>query len=59
MIAGVTRHMLPHLSRVPHLRVNRPLGTSPDKGMQLKKIKGNENCCCEVENDGKEISNEA
>ena len=29
MISGVTRHMLPHLSGVTHLRVNRPLiGTS-------------------------------
>ena len=29
MISGVTRHMLPDLSGVPHLRVNRPLiGTS-------------------------------
>ena len=25
MIDGVTRHMLPHLPRVPHLHVNRPL----------------------------------
>ena len=25
MIGGVTRHMLPHLSGVPHLHVNRPL----------------------------------
>ena len=25
MISGVTRHMLPHLSGVPHLHVNRPL----------------------------------
>ena len=25
MIDGVTRHMLPHLPRVPHLDVNRPL----------------------------------
>ena len=25
MINGVTRHMLPHLSGVPHLHVNRPL----------------------------------
>ena len=25
MIGGVTRHMLPHLSRVPHLHENRPL----------------------------------
>ena len=25
MIDGVTRHMLPHLSGVPHLHVNRPL----------------------------------
>ena len=25
MIGGVTRHMLPHLSRVPHLQVNRLL----------------------------------
>ena len=25
MIVGVTRHMLPHLSGVPHLHVNRPL----------------------------------
>ena len=24
MIVGVTRHMLPHLSGVPHLHVNRP-----------------------------------
>ena len=24
MIGGVTRHMLPHLSEVPHLHVNRP-----------------------------------
>ena len=26
MIGGVTRHMLPHLSGVPHLHVNRPQG---------------------------------
>ena len=25
MIGGVPRHMLPHLSGVPHLHVNRPL----------------------------------
>ena len=25
MIGGVTRHMLPHLSRVPYLHENRPL----------------------------------
>ena len=25
MIGGVTRRMLPHLSGVPHLHVNRPL----------------------------------
>ena len=25
MLGGVTRHMLPHLSGVPHLHVNRPL----------------------------------
>ena len=25
MIGGVTRHMLPHLSGVPHLHVNRSL----------------------------------
>ena len=25
MIGGVTRHILPHLSGVPHLHVNRPL----------------------------------
>ena len=25
MIGGVTCHMLPHLSGVPHLHVNRPL----------------------------------
>ena len=25
MIGGVTRHMLPHLSGVPYLYVNRPL----------------------------------
>ena len=25
MLAGVTRHILPHLSGVPHLHVNRPL----------------------------------
>ena len=25
MISGLTRHMLPHLSGVPHLHVNRPL----------------------------------
>ena len=25
MTGGVTRHMLPHLSGVPHLHVNRPL----------------------------------
>ena len=25
MIGGVTRQMLPHLSEVPHLHVNRPL----------------------------------
>ena len=25
MIGGLTRHMLPHLSGVPHLHVNRPL----------------------------------
>ena len=25
MIGGVTRHMLTHLSGVPHLQVNRPL----------------------------------
>ena len=25
MIGGVTRHMLPHLSGVHHLHVNRPL----------------------------------
>ena len=25
MIGGVTRQMLPHLSGVPHLHVNRPL----------------------------------
>ena len=24
MLGGVTRHMLPHLSGVPHLHVNRP-----------------------------------
>ena len=24
MIGGMTRHMLPHLSGVPHLNVNRP-----------------------------------
>ena len=27
MIGGVTRCMLPHLSGVPHLHVNRPLRT--------------------------------
>jgi len=27
MIGGVTRRMLPHLSGVPHLHVNRPLST--------------------------------
>ena len=26
MIGGVTQRMLPHLSGVPHLHVNRPLG---------------------------------
>ena len=25
MVGGVTRHMLPHLSGIPHLHVNRPL----------------------------------
>ena len=25
MIGGVTRRMLPHLSGVPHLHINRPL----------------------------------
>ena len=25
MLGGVTRHILPHLSGVPHLHVNRPL----------------------------------
>ena len=25
MVGGVTRHMLPHLSRVPHLYENSPL----------------------------------
>ena len=25
MLGGVTRHMLPHLSGVPHLHLNRPL----------------------------------
>ena len=28
MIGGVTRRMLPHLSGVPHLHVNRPLHVS-------------------------------
>ena len=28
MIGGVTRRMLPHLSGVPHLHVNRLLNTS-------------------------------
>ena len=27
MLGGVTRHILPHLPRVPHLHVNRPLVT--------------------------------
>ena len=27
MLGGVTRHMLPHLSGVPHFHVNRPLET--------------------------------
>ena len=27
MIGSVTHHMLPHLPGVPHLHVNRPLGT--------------------------------
>ena len=27
MISGVTRHMLPHLSELPHLHVNRPLAS--------------------------------
>ena len=26
MLGGLTRHMLPHLSRASHLHVNRPLG---------------------------------
>ena len=29
MIGGVTRRMLPHLSGVPHLHVNRPLVVQP------------------------------
>jgi len=28
MVGGVTRRMLPHLSGVPHLHVNRPLLSS-------------------------------
>ena len=39
MIGGVTRHMLPHLSGIPHLHANRPLAdtntvlkNSADKG---------------------------
>ena len=28
MIGGVTRHMLPHLSGVPYLQMNRPLDGS-------------------------------
>ena len=34
MLGGVTRHMLPHLSGVPHLHINRP----QNKLISLKKL---------------------
>ena len=35
MISGVTRHMLPHLSGVPHPHVNRPI-EAPSKKERMK-----------------------
>ena len=35
MIGGVTRRMLPHLSGVPHLHVNRPLNHFASVGPKL------------------------
>ena len=43
MIGGVTRHMLPHLSGVPHLHVNSPLkwgwGWGPGWNLNLPKFR--------------------
>ena len=49
MIGGVTRRMLPHLSGVPHLHVNRPLMLLSERklgnhfdlsSLELEKVKG-------------------
>ena len=48
MIGGVTRHLLPHLSGVPHLHVNRPLITDHTNDVKMLKtlacIRGAHNC---------------
>ena len=40
MIGGVTRHILPHLSRVPYLHVNRLLDW---RGRDSREIQGEPN----------------
>ena len=37
MIDGVNLHMLPHLSGVPHLYVNRPSTVTPDFWQRFSK----------------------
>ena len=37
MIDGVNLHMLPHLSGVPHLHVNRPSTVTPDFWQRFSK----------------------
>ena len=41
MMGGVTRRMLPHLSRVPHLHVNRPLVYRGNMWLQVNQSQGN------------------
>ena len=39
MIGGVTRHMLPHLSGIPYLHVNRPLEASNNKAAKSNQLR--------------------
>ena len=45
MIGGVTRHMLPHLSGVPHLHVNRPLLLSSLLSFRVDRSEDREYAC--------------
>ena len=45
MISAVTQHMLPHLSGVPHLHVNRPLVVQRRLKNIQKSLMHGQSCC--------------